>query len=74
LGLRKRDSNDGSNGCDIGNRRWSCVVRIVPEMLMVTVKGMMPCAMPTIGLSMGVAISWVFLKMWIWSGLGAQGG
>jgi hypothetical protein len=50
------------------------VVRIVPEMLMVTVKGMMPCAMPTIGLSMGVAISWVFLKMWIWSGLGAQGG
>ena len=84
LGLRVRlNSNDGSNGCDIDNRRWSCVVHIVtgivwtliraPEMLMVTVRGMMPWAMPPIGISMGLLIVRVMLKLWIWSGLGAQG-
>jgi hypothetical protein len=41
-----------------------------PEMLLVTVKGMMPGAMPPIGFSMGVVIFRVMPKMSIWSGLG----
>ena len=66
---------------DIGYPR-SCVVHIVtgtvwthkgaPEMLMVTAKGMMLWAMP-IGISIGVVIFRVMLKIWIWFGLGAQG-
>ena len=82
MGLRVRNSNDGSNGCGIGDR-WSCVVRIVtgmlwtytgaPEMLLVTVKGMMPLAMPPIGISTRVMVFRVRPKRWIWFGLGAQG-
>jgi len=72
-----RNSDDGSNGLDIGYRR-SCMVPIVmgtvgtppgvPEM-----PTMMPGAMPPIGISTGVVISRVITKMSIWSGLGAQG-
>lgn len=59
IGLRLRarlNANDGSNGLDIDHRRWSCVTRIVggivgtppgvPVILLVTVKVMMPGAMP----------------------------
>ena len=80
MGLRVRNSNDGSNGCDIGDRRWSCVVHIVtgivwthtgaPEILMVAVKVMRPWAMPAIGISMGAVIIRA-LKRWV--GLGGQG-
>jgi hypothetical protein len=86
LGLRVRlNSNDGSNGPDIGNRRWSCVDLMhigtgivwthtrAPEILLVTVKGLRPWTMPSIGISMGVVIIRVRLKRWIWFGLGAQG-
>ena len=84
MGLRVRNSNDGSNGCDIGDRRWSCVVHIVtgivwthtgaPEMLLIgTVKAMMLWAMPPIGLSLGVVKFRVMLEMWIGVGLGAEG-
>ena len=86
LGLRVRlNSNDGSNGRDIGNRRWSCVNLIhigtgivwthtgAPEILLVTVKVMRPWTMPPIGISMGVVIIRVRFKRWIWFGLGAQG-
>jgi len=79
LGSRARlNSHDGSNGLDIDNRRWSCAVRIVMGIVWtlpgaVTVKGIMPWAMPPIGFSMGVVIFRVMLKMWIWFGLGAQG-
>lgn len=86
-GLRLRvrlNSNDASNGRDIGNLWWSCVnlmhIRAgivwtltgAPERLLVTVKAMMLWAMPLIGLSMGVVIIRVS-KRWIWVGLGAQG-
>ena len=79
------NSNDGSNGPDICNRRWSCVNLMhigagivwtpigAPEILPVTVKGMRPSTMPPIGISMGVVIIRVRLKRWIWFGLGAQG-
>ena len=85
LGLLVRlNSNDGSNGPDIGNRRWSCVNLMhigtgivwphtgAPEMLIVTVKGMRPWAMPPIGISMGMVIIRLRLKRGIWSGLDAQ--
>ena len=82
MGLLVRNSNDGSNGCDIGDR-WSCVVPILmgmvwthtgaPEMLIVAVKAMMLGAMPSIGLSMGVVIFRVMLEMRIGVGLGAEG-
>ena len=73
--LRVRNSDDGSNGCDIGNRRWSSmnstyIVGIVwtptgaPEILMMTVKAMRPWAIPAIGIPTGVVIG---------SGLGAHG-
>jgi len=79
LGLRVRlNSNDGSNGTDIGNRWWSCVnsmhmraAIIAPKILVVTVKVMMPWTMPPIGISMGMVIIRVRLKGWL--GLGAQG-
>ena len=77
MGLRVRNSNYGSNGSDIGNRRWSSVMHIVtgmvwthagaPEMLIVAVKVMRPWAMPPIGIPMG-AVIWS-----IWICLGAQG-
>ena len=78
MGLRIRNSNHGSNGCDIGNRRRSSINSIyivgivwpltgAPEMLMVTVKAMMLWAIPAIGMPTGVVI-WP-----IWIGLGAQG-
>ena len=62
---------------DIGYRR-SCVVPIVTGMLwtlpvMPEMLTMMPRAMPPIGISTGVVISRVIIKMSIWSGLGAQG-
>lgn len=70
MGLQVRNSNDGSNGCNISDR-WSCVVRIVtgivrthtgvPEMLRVTVIGMMLFPMPPIGISTRVVIFWVGL-------------
>ena len=72
MGLLVRNSNDGSNGCDIGDR-WSCVVRIVtgmvwthtgaPEMLIGAVKAMMPWAIPPIGIPTGVVIFRVIPKM-----------
>jgi hypothetical protein len=79
------NSNDGSNGCDIGNRWWTCVnlmpigTRIVwshagaPEILLVTVKPMRLLAVPPIGIAAGVVIIRVRLKRWIGVGLGAQG-
>jgi hypothetical protein len=81
LGLGVRlNSNDGSNGCDIGDLRWSCVVAILtgmmwsvtgaPETLLAVLKAMGPWAIPPIGISMGVVI---FRVSWIWVGLGAQG-
>ena len=82
MGLRARlNPNDGSNGRDIGNRWWSCVNLIhigtgmarAPVIIPVTVKGMMPGAIPAIGVSMGVVIIRVRLKRLIWFGLGAQG-
>jgi hypothetical protein len=82
LGLRVRNPDNGSNGCDIGDRR-SCLVHIVtgmvrthtgaPEILIVTVKGMRLGAMPPIGISVGVVIFRVILEMRIGFGLGAQG-
>ena len=78
LRLRVRNPDDGSNGGDIGNPRWSCVVVMVtgivwtvtraPEMLLAAVKAMMPWAIPAIGIPMGVVI-WP-----IGIGLGAQRG
>ena len=85
LGLVRLNSNNGSNGRDIGNRRWPWVelTRIgtgivwthtrAPEILLVTVKVMGPVTMPPIGISTGVVIIRVRLKRWIWVGLGAQG-
>ncbi len=81
LGERIRNSNDGSNGCDIGNRRWSsatsvCIAGmmwpppVAPEVPKVTVKAMMPWAFPAIGISMGVVIIHPRLKSWV--GLGGQ--
>ena len=83
MGLLIRNSNHGSNGCDIGDR-WSCVIPLVmgmawthtgvPEMLLiVTVKAMMLRAMPPIGLSMGVVKFRMILEMRIGVGLGAEG-
>ena len=83
MGLRVRNANDGSNGCDIGDR-WSCVLPILmgmvwthtgmPEMLPIgTVKAMMLGAMPPIGLSMGVVKFRMILEMRIGVGLGAEG-
>lgn len=76
--MRIRNSNDGSHGCDIGNRRWSSINSMyimgivwppigVPEIPVVTVKPMRPWAIPAIGTPMGVVIGS------IWIGLGAQG-
>jgi hypothetical protein len=86
LGLRERlDSNDGSDGPDIGNQGWSCVNLMTigtgivwthtgaPEILLAAGKGMSPWAMPPIGISTGVVIIRVRFKRWIWFGLGAQG-
>lgn len=69
LGLRvSSNSHDGTNGPDIGNRRWSCVNLMhmetgivwthtgAPEILLVTVKGMRPRTMPAIGIPPGVVI------------------
>jgi hypothetical protein len=78
LGLSVRNCHDGSNGCDIGNRRCSSInpiyiVGIVwaptgaPEILMVPVKALMPWAIPAIGIPM-----WIVIGS-IWIGLGAQG-
>jgi hypothetical protein len=71
LGLRIRNSHDGSNGRDIGNLRWSInslhIVGILwplteaPGMPIVAAKVMMPWAIPAIGIPMGVI--W-----WIWIG------
>ena len=76
--LRIRNSNDGSNGRDISDRRRasinsSYIVGMVwpatgaPEIVMVTVKAMRSWIIPAIGIPMGVVI-WL-----IWIGLGAQG-
>jgi hypothetical protein len=86
LGLLVRlNANDGSNGCDIGNRRWSCVNSMpiragivwtftgAPEILLLTVKPVRLWAVPPIGISMGAVIVRVRLKRWIGVGLGAQG-
>ena len=76
MGLRVRNSNDRSNGCEIGNPRWSSInssyimgivwpLTVGPEMLLIViVKAMRPWAIPAIGISLGVVI---------WPGLGAQG-
>ncbi len=69
LGLRvSLNSHDGTNGPDIGNRRWSRVnlMRIetgmvwthagAPDILLVMVKGMRPLTMPAIGIPPGVVI------------------
>ena len=83
MGLRVRNSNDGSHRCDIGDR-WSCVVPIlmgmlwthtgVPEMLLIgTVTAMMLGAMPPTGLSVGMVKFRVILEMRIRVGLGADG-
>jgi hypothetical protein len=85
LGLRVRlKSYDGSNGRYIGNRRWCCVnlLRIgmgivwthtgAPVILLVMLKAMMSWTIPPIGISMGVVIIRVRLKL-IWFGLDAQG-
>ena len=62
------NSHDGSNGPDIGNRRWSCVNLLrmetgivwthtgVPDILLVMVKGMRPRTLPAIGVPPGVVI------------------
>jgi hypothetical protein len=71
LGLRARNCHDGSNRSNIGYRRF-CAVHIVmvivmawalpmPEMLLVTVKGMMP-TMPPVVFSM-MAIFRVIIKI-----------
>jgi hypothetical protein len=76
LGLRVRNCNDGSRGCEIGNPRWSSVNSIyikgivwpltgAPEILLVMVKAMR--LIPAIGIPMRVVI-WS-----VWIGLGAQG-
>ena len=44
-----------------------------PEILPVTVKGIMLLAMPPMGISTRVVIFWVRTTWWIWFGLGAQG-
>jgi hypothetical protein len=79
LGLRRiRNSHYGSNGSDIGNRRWPAVhslhiVVIVrsltgaPKMLIVVARVMRAGAIPAIGMPMGVVIRPVRLS------LGAQG-
>ncbi len=72
MGLRIRNSHDGSNGRDIGNRWWSSInsLHIVgilwPSteargMPIVAVKVMMPWAIPAIGIPMGVVIWWIWI-------------
>jgi hypothetical protein len=70
LEWRIRLLNNGHNGRDIGNRRWSCVDLIhivtgmvwtpagVPKIPVVTAVAMMPSTMPAIGIPI----------RWIWSG------
>jgi hypothetical protein len=68
-----RNSNNGSNRCDIGNRRPSVnsiyIVRMVwppkgvPEMPIVAVKAMMPWPIPAVGIPMELVI-W---SIWIGS-------
>ena len=67
LGLRVRNSHYGSNGSDIGNRRWSSINSIyivvivwsptgAPKMLIVVAKVMRPGAIPAISMPTGVVI------------------
>ncbi len=77
-----RNSDDGSNRCDIGNLRRSsatpiCMVETVwpsirvPEVFIMVVKATSPWAIPAIGISMGVVVIWLRFKRW--AGLGGRG-